>query len=143
MARNTFPQHLMNLLEKCKISGSLVSGFQKTGIFPFDPDTILTTLPEVPAENLKEGCKNEQPIDIVVPAIAFLFAKSVVKSKRRPKDVRLDTTCGKILNRTEFQEALVKKAADMKVKRALETINRKVVSTFLMLCFRYFYFVII
>ena len=35
---------------------------------------------------------------------------------------------GNILNRTEFQEALVKKAADMKAKRALKTINRKVVS---------------
>ena len=61
-------------------------------------------------------------------AIASLFAKSVATSKRRPKDVRLDTKCGKILNRTEFQEALVKKAADMKAKRALKTINRNVVS---------------
>ena len=104
--------HLINLLKKCKISGSLISGFQKTGIFPFDPQTILDTIPETSAVAAKNGQENQDPalnIDVVIPAFAAKFMANVEKHKRKVKDVRLDTTYGKILNGTEFGDALARR----------------------------------
>ena len=73
-------------LKKCKISNSLKSGFEKTGIYPFGPATILKTVPAASTENDLVNAENEEPIDVVVPAFASTFLSSVVKPKRKLKD---------------------------------------------------------
>ncbi|OWA55557.1 hypothetical protein BV898_19941 [Hypsibius exemplaris] len=44
LTRNTFPAHLNILWSKLNLRDSLQSGFQKTGLFPFDPKVIQETV---------------------------------------------------------------------------------------------------
>lgn len=126
MRRNTFPKHLQQLLEKCKIHGSLRSGFQKTGLFPFSPDVIRGTVPakKVTGSTVEvPPTENQARATIAVEAFQELFLKSIPEKKRKEKDARLDTTNGLILNTKEFYEALKDRQKNMKHKRALKPLN--------------------
>lgn len=57
--RNSFPFHLVKLFDACRLSDTLRSGFQQTGIYPFSTDIIRTTVPHA-----------NQPIAVQPPEFA-------------------------------------------------------------------------
>ena len=45
LERNTFPQHLIRLFQESKFELLLPSGFHDTGLYPYNPQLILDTVP--------------------------------------------------------------------------------------------------
>ena len=126
-----FPKHLLKLLQRCKLSGSLKSGFEKTGIYPFSCDVIHGTVPvtSVSIEASDSGATVSAGVDIVVNAFCDRFVKNVPEKKPKCKDTRIKNTFGIVLNKPEYKAALEKRKNESRSKQVLRNANTGTNST--------------